>query len=210
MKLRRVFFTLLAIFSLSLITLFLRSRVPNVSRAQTEQSSSAPCCGETQQGAPAAAQPATAKPDPPGTIDGSKNPELIPDDAAYRAVFVALAEREEATEAEKAVFRDTAASTGLDEQDTEALFRILAAFRKQMDDLRAQAKQILTRNPIPLAGTSDYQQLVELSKKQGAAFREATSALPARLSLEGVAKFDAYVQKEKRRMKYRPDMPPPR
>ena len=36
--------------------------------------------------------------DPPGTIDGAKNPELIPDDVAYRVVLLALAEPESATE----------------------------------------------------------------------------------------------------------------
>ena len=95
MKLTRITLTLLGIFGVSLISWFMLSRIPNVSRAQTEEGSSAPCCGQTDETpqpappaapGPAAAQPSTAKPDPPGTIDGSKNPELIPDEAAYRAV----------------------------------------------------------------------------------------------------------------------------
>ena len=41
MKLRRVLFTFFAIFSLSLITWFVLSRIPDVSRAQTEQATGA-------------------------------------------------------------------------------------------------------------------------------------------------------------------------
>jgi hypothetical protein len=161
-------------------------------------------------GGPAAGQPQTPRPDPPGTIDGAENPELIPDDAAYRLVLVAIAEREDATEAEKARFRAKIASAGLDEEDAEGLFRILGSFQKQLDGLNAQASQILARNPLPFAGTPDYQQLVELNKKRVPVFREAMSAIPARLSLEGAAKFQAYVQNEKRRMKYLLESPPRR
>jgi hypothetical protein len=156
---------------------------------------------------PAGAQPQTARPDPPGVIDGAENPELIPDDAAYRLVLVAVAEREDATKTEKARFRAKIASTGLNEEDTEALRLILAALQKQLDALNAQAHQILARDSLPLAGTPDYQQLVELNKKRLPVFQEAMSAVPARLSLEGAAKFQAYVQNEKRRMKYLPESP---
>ena len=167
-------------------------------------------------GAPECLQPspydaqATPRPDPPGTIDGAENPELIPDDAAYRLVLVAIAEREDATKAETARFRAKIASAGLNEEDTEALGLILVALQKQLDALNAQAHQILAQDALPLAGTPDYQQLVELNKKRAPVFREAMSAIPARLSLEGAAKFQAYVQNEKRRMKYLPESPPRR
>jgi len=158
-------------------------------------------------GGPAAAQPQTPRPDPPGTIDGAENPELIPDDAAYRLVLVAVAEREDATKAETARYRAKIASARLNEEDTEALRLILAALQKQLDALNAQAHQILAQDALPLAGTPDYQQLVELNKKRAPVFREAMNAIPARLSLEGAARFQAYVQNEKRRMKYLPESP---
>lgn len=167
-------------------------------------------------GAPECLQPspydaqATPRPDPPGTVDGAENPELIPDDAAYRLVLVAIAEREDATKAETARFRAKIGSAGLNEEDAEALRLILAALQKQLDALNAQAHQILARDALPLAGTPDNQQLVELNKKRAPVFREAMSAIPARLSLEGAAKFQAYVQNEKRRMKYLPESPPRR
>ena len=152
-------------------------------------------------------RPPSAPTDPPGTIDGAKNPELIPDDVAYRLVLLAVAEREDATDAQKARFRAKIASAGLNAEDTEALRLILAAFQKQLDALNAQANQILARDPLPLAGTPDYQQLVELSKQRQPVFAEAMSALPARLSVGGLAKLQAYVQNAKRGMKYLPENP---
>jgi hypothetical protein len=149
--------------------------------------------------------PPSAATDPPGTIDGAKNPELIPDDVAYRLVLLAVAEPEDASDAQKARFRAKIAPAGLNEADTEAFRLILAALQKQLDALNAQANQILARDPMPLAGTPDYQQLVELSKQRQPVFAEAMSALPARLSADGVAKLQAYVQNEKRRMKYLPE-----
>src|SRR5262245_48959152 len=72
---------------------------------------------QAQQSAPTAARgPGTPQPqlDPPGTIDGAKNPELIPDEVAYRLVLLAFAERENASEAEQARFRAKIAPAGLD------------------------------------------------------------------------------------------------
>jgi len=153
--------------------------------------------------------PPVAAADPPGTIDGAKNPELIPDDVAYRLVFLGVAEPGDASDAQKARFRAKIASAGLNEEDTEAFRVILAALQKQLDALNAQAKLILARDPLPLAGTPDYQRLLELSKQRGPVFAEAMSALPARLSVDGGAKLAAYVQSEKRRMKYLPESPMP-
>lgn len=153
--------------------------------------------------------PPSAATDPPGTIDGAKNPELIPDDVAYRLVLLAVAEPEDATDAQKTRFRAKIAPAGLSEQDTEALRLILAALQKELDALNAQANQILARDPLPLAGTPDYQQLVDLSKQRQPVFAEAMSALPARLSVDGVAKLQTYVRSVKRGMKYLPESPMP-
>jgi hypothetical protein len=156
------------------------------------------------------AQVPTAKPDPPGTIDGSKNPELIPDDVAYRLVLLAVAEPEDATDTQKARFRAKIAPAGVDEEDTEAFLGILGPFQKQLDALNTQAEEIRARNPFPRPGAVDYQKLLELSKQRQQVFAEAMSAVPARLSLAGAAKLQAYVQNKKRGMKYLPDMPMPR
>jgi hypothetical protein len=161
--------------------------------------------GQTQSVQP----PPPAAADPPGIIDGAKNPGLIPDEVAYRLVLLALAEPQDASDAQKARFRAKIASAGLNEDDTEALRLILAALQKQLDALNAQANQILARDPLPYAGTPDYQQLADLAKQRGPVFAEAMSALPARLSVDGVSRLETYVQSEKRRMKYLPDSPTP-
>lgn len=161
------------------------------------------------------AQPQSAQPspqaatDPPGTIDGAKNPELIPDEAAYQVVFLALAEHENATEAEKARFHGKIAAARLSSDDEQALFAILAAFQKQMEAVQAQVSAIMAANPIPHPNSVGYQELMDLSKQYKAVFAEAMSAVPAKLSAEGVAKLDAHVKHEKRGMKYAPDMQAP-
>ena len=147
------------------------------------------------------------KPDPPGTIDGKKNPELIPDEVAYRLVLIALAEPEDATDAEKARYQAKIRTAGLSTEDRDALFQVLGALHKQQEPLKAQAREIKTRNPFPFAGTPDYQKLLDLSKQREQAIAEAKSAIPARLSLAGASKLQAYVENEKHGMKYLPDMP---
>jgi hypothetical protein len=156
----------------------------------------------------AAAAPAP-QPDPPGTIDGARNPELIPDEEAYEAVFLALAEHENATDAEKARFHAKIAAAGLSNDDEQALFTVLAAFRKQMEGVRAEASAIMARDPFPHPDSVDYKELQNLTKQYKAVFAEAMSAVPARLSGDGVAKLEAYVKGQKRGMKYVPDMQPP-
>ena len=153
--------------------------------------------------------PPSAATDPPGTIDGAKNPELIPDDVACRLVLLAVAEPQDASDAQKARFRAKIGSAGLTDDDAAALLVIVGALQKQLDALNAQANQILARDPLPLAGTPDYQQLVELSKQRQPVFAEAMSALPARLSADGAARLQAYVQNQKRGMKYLPESPTP-
>jgi hypothetical protein len=156
-----------------------------------------------------AVQPATPQPDPPGTIDGGKNPELIPDEAAYRLVLLAVAERENATEEEMARFQAKIAPAGLDDNDAEAFLGILTAFQKQLDALQGQASAVMARDPFPQPGSVDYNTLLQLGQQKQAVFAEAMGAVPARLSSDGAAKLDAYVKGEKRSMKYIPDMPTP-
>jgi hypothetical protein len=120
-------------------------------------------------------------------------------------VFLGVAEPQDASDAQKARYQAKIASAGLNEDDTEAFRLVLGALQKQLDALNAQANQVLARDPLPQAGTPDYQQLVDLSQQRQPVFAEAMGALPARLSADGAAKLQAYVQNEKRRMKYHPD-----
>jgi hypothetical protein len=81
-------------------------------------------------------------PDPPGTIDGPKNPELIPDDVAYRVLLLAIAEPEDASPEQKARARAKIVRAQLSEDD-EVLFLTMATqYKTQIDSLAAQAAQI--------------------------------------------------------------------
>lgn len=164
---------------------------------------------------PAAAQTTTPvtvkrpvpKPDPPGTINGAVNPELIPDDVAYRLVLEGIAEPQNATDAQKARFRAKMVRAKLGADDEQALFGVLAPFQTQLDGLQAQAAQIQARNMFPDPASTDYQTLLDLSKQREQVFANALSAIPARLTSEGVAKFQAFVESEKKGMKYLPEQP---
>jgi hypothetical protein len=198
MKVTRILLVALAVL---FIAAFPLNRKTSSSVAQTPQSAALPPGGSTVR------LPQLPLPDPPGTIDGSKTPELIPDDVAYRLVLLGIAEPENATPAQQARFRAKIASAKLDVDDTQALVVILAAFQKELDALNEQSKQIRLRTPIPMGGTPAYQQLAELSKQRLSVVAEAMGALPARLSPAGAAQFEAYVKAQKRGMKYVPDTP---
>jgi hypothetical protein len=79
-----------------------------------------------------------------------------------------------------------------------------ACFQNQVNALTAQANQILARDPLPFAGTPDYQSLTGLSKQRESIFNQAMSAVSARLSADGVARLQNYVESAKRGMKYLP------
>lgn len=180
----------LAVVALVVVT---RPASPQLDSAQTQTSGGA--------------QPVVApQPDPPGTIDGAKNPELIPDDTAYRLVFLAFSEPEDATDAQKARFRAKLTAAGLDEDDTEAFRLILGHMQTQLDDVRAQEDAVLAANPMPHPDSTGATKLTELSRQRDSYVAEAMSALPGRLSADGLGKFHDFILTQKRGMKLLPDM----
>jgi hypothetical protein len=195
MKASRILLTLLAVFLLA------------VSASNNNARSSRVLAGQPGLPVLAAALPQTpsAPPATSGIIDGSVNPELIPDDVAYRLILTNIAEPQNATDAQKARFRAKIASAGLSADDAQALFQIVAKLQGELAALDTQASQIEARDGIVLAGTPDYQTLCALAQQRLPVFQEAMSALPAHLSADGVTNFQAYVQKEKHGMKYLPD-----
>lgn len=141
MKLTRILLVLLAVFFIASIPL---NRKTNSNDAQAQPSAA------LSPGAPSVAPPPAGQSDPPGTIDGSKNPELIPDTVAYRLVLLAIAEPENASDAQKARFRAKIGGAQLGEDDIQMLLGIVGPFQNQMDALTAQANQILARDPLPV------------------------------------------------------------
>lgn len=179
--------------ALAALVVVTRPASPQLDSAQTQTSG-------------AAQPPAAPKPDPPGTIDGAKNPELIPDDTAYRLVFLAFSEPEKPTDAQKARFRAKLTAAGLDEDDTEAFRLILGHMQTQLDDVRAQENAVLAASPVPHPDSTSAAKLADLSRQRDGYLAEAMSALPARLSASGAAKLHDFIQTQKRGMKLLPDM----
>ena len=189
---------------IAVILLALSARTPNSTRARADETAAPPTAGNQTAEAP------TAQPDPPGTIDGAKNPELIPDEVAYRMLFLGIAEPEDATEPQKARARGKIASAGLSEDDTEAFLRLLAEFHKGWANIDDQVAQIWARNPFPHPLSTDYAQLLGLGKQREDLVANTIFAIPAKLTLEGANKLDAFAKEQKRGMKRIPmaDMPP--
>jgi hypothetical protein len=165
--------------------------------------------GSAQTSGTTVAQAPAPKPDPPGTIDGKKNPELIPDEVAYKMFFLAVAEPENPTPEQLRRARAKIAAAGLGEQDTEAFLTLLGQFHKVNADIKAQNAVIHERNPFPHQISSDWKEAVELDKRRRQNVADTIAALPARLTPEGLAKLQAHLQEVKRGIKRIPwpDMP---
>jgi hypothetical protein len=142
--------------------------------------------------------------DPPDTIDGAKHPELIPDDVAYRLVFLAIAEPESAPPARLALARAKIAPAGLSADDTAAFLTLLTAFRKEFDALNAQETDLLQRNFAVHPLSTVAEQLRGIRAQRAKLFADTIAALPARLSDEGMAKLEEHLQREKHAMKMFP------
>jgi hypothetical protein len=141
------------------------------------------------------------KPDAPGTIDGAKNPVLIPDEVALRMLVLSVAEPPDANEEQITRARAKLAPIGLGEEDTAALLTHLADFRAQAEEIDKQAADVYVRAPFPHPNSTDYQRLVDLGTQQIQLANNAVAALPARLSKEGLVKLQLYLPEAKKSMK---------
>lgn len=153
---------------------------------------------------PAQLETASATPDRPGTIDGSKNPELIPDEVAYGLFFLAVAEPENATDEQNARARAKITGAHLSEEDTLALLGTLAEFQKQINVLDSRAAEVHDRALIPQPGSSEWQQLVELNNQRDQLVANTIAALQSRLTEDGMRRLYGYLQGAKRGMKIFP------
>lgn len=81
----------------------------------------------------------------PAIIDGSAQPELIPDSTAYRLFFLALADAPDATDAERMRHATRLKRLNLGDADQQAASAILTGFKQQyrllVDAFNEQARQ---------------------------------------------------------------------
>ncbi len=131
--------------------------------------------------------------DPPGTIDGSKNPELIPDELAYKMVLLSLIEPQNPTDAQKARQGAKIRMTGLSDGDAAALLATVGEFRDQLATIDSQVAQIHARDPIPSPNSTDWQQLAQLQKQKDQFVSDTILVLTGRLSSDGLKKLQAHI-----------------
>jgi hypothetical protein len=128
---------------------------------------------------------------PAGWVDGSKNPELIPDSAAYRLVFLSLSTPPASSQHSILKQNALVARIGLSVEDQAILKQVLIEFTAQYTEWQAAWQQ-------PGAAYS------QLTSQAEAIVEQAESALAAQLSPDGNTKLGAYVQNAKKRMAVKP------
>jgi len=146
--------------------------------------------------------------DPPRTIDGTKNPELIPDIAAYSVILRLLSNRQ--TEDEKNRARSYLRYAGLKEADIEAFLIVATTFQERVAVLDSQVKSVKDRNwPSPSAEV--MAQLTQLQQQKEVIIAETVASLPNRLSASGLESMRRHVnERVKGNMKVftKPTTPP--
>jgi len=150
-------------------------------------------------------QAVTITPDPPGTIDGAKNPELIPDEVALQMIVLAVAEPADATEVQQERARAKLRPIGFNEDDAAALLSLLAEFQTQAATLDKQAAEVYVRAPIPHPASTEYELLIDLGKQKDRLIANTIAAMPAKLTAEGFQQLLAYLPEAKKGIKIFPD-----
>jgi hypothetical protein len=142
--------------------------------------------------------------DPPGTIDGAKNPELIPDALACEMLFLSLMEPEKATDLQKARQQAKLRKLHLSPQDTAAFLQLVNEYRDRRSAIDAQMAAVHRLAPIPTPGTGESQRLAVLQQQKEALAPEIAAIVQGRLSTEGRASLNAGLVDVKRHIKRSP------
>ncbi len=133
-------------------------------------------------------------------IDGSLNPELIPDSTAYRLFFVSVAEGANPAPEEVARHKSHLARIQLKDNDGQLLADALRTFKQQYDDLiknyNGAADVAILHGEAP-----DYAGFI---RQREALLQTTRDKLKLALSPGALAKLDSFVQGEKLKMKIQP------
>lgn len=149
----------------------------------------------------ARANPQAQPANPPGTIDGAKNPELIPDDVAYKMLLLSLMEPADLTDAQKARQEAKLRMIGLTDDDKAGFLAKVGEFRDRLNDLGTQTQGILKATPKPARDSAEWQELSDIEQQTNAAVTDTVETLRAGLSPEGFAKLEAHLLRFKRTIK---------
>lgn len=140
------------------------------------------------------------KEDPPGTIDGAKNPELISDFKAYEVFFQSVTVSETDSEVKKAEAKSKFHRAKLDDKDTVALMKILGEFYHDRSNLNVQLNRLRS-------GGASEDDFVKLDKEANDLINSTQAKLSKRLSKEGTEKLQTHVMGLKAKIKL---LPPPK
>lgn len=165
----------------------------------------------THQLDPVSALPNSSKPaltNPLGVVDGAKNPELIPDHAAYMMIFrlIASATTEKDRNRIKNYIREL--GPGRDsstDADVDALMTVAQEFQNEVGVLDEQVQQIKDRywpNPSPEV----MAKLDQLQNQFDLILQEKIALLGQRLTAGGFNQLQHQVKERvKRKMKFSPE-----
>lgn len=151
--------------------------------------------------------------DPEGTIDGAKNPEKIPDKAAYSLLFRFLSGR--TTDAEKnrarAYVRMMLRGTGCvppgasEEAHIDSLLAAAEDFNRRASVLDRQAQEVKGNNRFDRS-PEKLSKLKGLQKHKDALVMEVVATLPGRLGADVAQKLHEHMNTVfKRKMKIKPN-----
>jgi hypothetical protein len=138
-------------------------------------------------------------------IDGSQNPELIPDDYAYKLLFIAIAEPKNATEEQISRAHGKIHQAGLNDDDEDALITLLSDLHSGLIVINSQFAVIHEHNNPLNPLSSEANQVSRLSKQREQLFKSTIDSLPNVLSSDGHIRLRDYLQIAKRGMIIIPD-----
>jgi hypothetical protein len=128
-------------------------------------------------------------------IDGSTNPELIPDHSAYRLYFLSVTQPPQAPISLAEQVQARLKFAGLSVEDRKLAVPILSTFRTKYDSLIADYNQIANKSRDGTDVDS-----ATLFKRRKTLVGDTQFELQHALSQEGIKALDTFVQQEKRRM----------
>ena len=144
----------------------------------------------------------TIEPDPPGTIDGSKNPELIPDNIAYELFYRTICNNPNGWDLETR--KASLKNTQLSDPQVEILIHYSNIFANKMANLDQKSQEIRERHE--LGSIEANNQLREIHQQRIQLVESTTAALSKALLPRGARLFEEYVMHEvKRKIKMLPD-----
>jgi hypothetical protein len=130
----------------------------------------------------------------PIAVDGSKNPESIPDDVAYRHFLLAIAIHENPSQDELLRRSTLVARVGLSKADHDAFVSALGSLREELDAVDQARTSLTAASPI-----SAFE---EVQMQERRLLDDAVARLRGVLSTEGRMKFDDHIrQYVKKRIK---------